>query len=77
MAKKGVVRSNSLHRKHAKTNALRANAAKTGTKNAFFGAKFEYHNEVEKLQSQRDRVLSKSERSKIYLDKMRSHGIQE
>ena len=33
MAKKGVVRSNSLHRKCAKTNALRANAAKTGTKN--------------------------------------------
>ena len=75
MSKKSVVRSNLLHKKYAKTNSLRANAAKTGTKNAFFGAKVEYHNEVAKLQSQRDRVLSKSERSKIYLDKMRSHSI--
>ena len=37
MAKKrSVDMSNAYHKKHAKTNALKANAAKTGTQNAFF-----------------------------------------
>lgn len=76
MAKrKNVSISNTCHKRHAKRNALKANAAKTGAENAFFKSKVEYHNKIVRLQSERGKILPEGERSSWYFYFMRRNGV--
>ncbi|MBE7101293.1 MAG: hypothetical protein E7364_06755 [Clostridiales bacterium] len=63
------------HLRLRRENARKANSAKNGTANAYYGAKVEYHDEVKKMQEKRKKILSQGERRSLYFDFLRKHGV--
>ena len=75
MAKSKLNRSQLVHLRLKKMNAKKANSAKTGTANAYYTAKVEYHDEVVIMQEKRKKILPQGERCFLFKHFLRKHGI--
>lgn len=75
MANKKLNRSQSAHKILIRIYKDKANKAKTGTQNAFYCAKVDYHNTIVNMQRNRQGLIPKKERSRIYSEMLKRRGV--